>query len=442
MVYALRQDYRQGRRLSAGSWISFVWIAIAVSRPVAYWIHPNLFVAFSQRLAWQQGSIETVQENPVDRNVLILLMVLGLAVLIGRRSRFRWRVPDNGWLIAFFAFCLVSVLWSDFPGISFKRWLRFGGDVIVVLLILTEDDPEERLYQVMRRVAILFLPLSLLFIKYYGHLGRIYTTYGKQMWVGVAGHKNSLGILCAFTAIVLIWRNLSKWPKVDRIDAGLLAVAAYLLVGARSSTSAIVLVLGSLLLIAESRMKGDIRKLNRIILISLAGLLVIQVLAISFLNQSLAPVFFSAAGRDSSFTGRVPLWQGLLEIGGRSPVTGYGFASFWLGPDRVEEIWSRVNWTPTTAHNGYIDIFLDLGIVGLILLLLLLAQTYRNIGRTYENAPGLSRLKIVLFTMAVFHNFTESSFGKPFSPIWLLFLLTAIVIWRSTQGQAEEGPPP
>jgi O-antigen ligase len=439
VVYALRHDLRQGWHFSAGNWIAFTWIAIAMSRPVNYWIHPNLFVSFSQRLAWQRGSIETIQDNPVDRNVLILLMVLGLIILIGRRDRFRIKWLDNSWLIAFFAFCLLGVLWSGYPGISFKRWLRFGGDVIVVLLILTEDDPEESLYQVMRRVAVLFLPLSLLFIKYYGHLGRIYTTYGKQMWVGVAGHKNSLGILCAFTAIVLVWRNLSKWPKVNRVDAGLLALAIYLLIGAKSSTSAMVFTLGSFLLIMESRMKGNIRKLNRIILIGLVSLLIIQVLAISFLNESLAPVFFSAAGRDTSFTGRVPLWQELLEIGGHSPLIGYGFASFWLDGDRVEEIWNRVNWTPTTAHNGYLDIFLDLGIIGLILLFLLLVQTYRGIVRSHENAPGLSQLKVVLFAMAFFHNFTESSFGKPFSPIWLLFLLASIVILRTNPKVAEGG---
>ena len=428
IVYALRDGYRQGQRFSAGMWIAFLWIGVSASRPILYWVHPGAFAAFGEMAAWEQGRIEIIKNNPLDRNVLIALMVLGLIVLISRRYRFQLRLSDNGWLIAFIGLCFISLLWSEDPGTAFKRWIRLAGDVTVVLLILTERDPEESIYRIMRRMAILFLPLSILLVRFYGQLGRIYTLYGTQMWVGVADHKNSLGALCAFTGIVLVWRGLTRWPKVDWLNAALLAAAVYLLLGSKSSTAAVIFVLGVFLLVIQSRMKKDVRKLNRAIVAGLIALLVIQVVAVFFLNTSLAPAFFSAAGRDASLTGRVPLWQKLIQMGSRAPLLGCGFTSFWLGNDRVTEVWRTFTDTPMTAHNGYIDIFLDLGMVGLLIFFFLLAQTYRNIMRSFADNPNLGKLKTVLFAMVFFHNFTESTFGRPFAFLWLLFLLSSVVV--------------
>jgi hypothetical protein len=174
-----------------------------------------MFVGFNQSIAWQQGRVEITQNNPLDRNVIIILMVLGLVVLMRRLSQFQIKLSNNSWLFAFFILCLISVIWSGYPDLALKRWMRLAGDIIVVLLILTEREPKEGVFRIMRRVAILLLPLSVLLVKFYGQMGRIYTPFGGQMWVGVADHKNSLGELCAFMGIVLVWRNLKKWPKVD-----------------------------------------------------------------------------------------------------------------------------------------------------------------------------------------------------------------------------------
>ena len=442
IIYGLSQDYRQGRSFSPGMWISLAWIAISATRPLIYWLHPNLFVGFSQRIAWeQQRSIEIVQSNPLDRNIVIILMVLGLVVLLRRRPQFQLKLANNGWLIAFFAYCLISVLWSEFPGIVFKKWIRFIGDVVVVLLILTEVRSEEGFYRIMRWMAIVCLPLSALFAKFYPALGRIYTVTGTQMWVGVTGHKNMLGILCAFTGIVLVWRNLARWPKVDFLDAGLIALDIYLLLGSKSTTSVIVFLMGAFLLVVQARMKGNARKLNRVIVFGLVSLLAIQVLAVSFLGKSFAPDLFAAAGKDASLTGRIPLWQELIDMGGQAPLFGCGFASFWLSTDRLSDLWGRVNWTPTTAHNGYIEIFLDLGIIGLLILVFLLVQTNKNIVNSFRDYPELGKLKIAFFVMIFFHNFSESGYGKPTTLIWLLFLLCSIVA-RTEPSQEEESDLP
>ena len=135
-------------------------------------------------------------------------------------------------------------------------------------------------------------------------------------------------------------------------------------------------------------------------------------------------------------------------MSGRSPFLGSGFSSFWLDSGRVMEVWQRVGWTPTTAHNGYLDILLELGIVGLGLLLLLIVQSHRNVMRSSALQREWGQLKMVLFIMVLFHNFTETSLGKPNSLLWLLFLLTSFIVWpagsrasmANPEGMTETGP--
>lgn len=441
MLFSLRRDILEDPHFAPASWISFIWIGLSASRSINYWVYPSQAVAFNQRIAWEQQNIDLVQNNPLERNLMIGLIILGLIALSRRRGRSLIKFEDNSWITFFYLFTLFSISWSDYQGVAIKRWIRFIGDVVAILIILTDLDPEKTMDRIFRRMAIILLPLSVLFIRYYGELGRIYTTYGTQMWVGVTGHKNQLGMLCAYSGIFLVWRGLKKWPKLDFLDAFLLALACYLLIGSKSQTSMIVFLLGILILVSQSRMKGDLTKINRIIVMVLVGLFIIQALAIVFLDKSLAPAFFSAAGRDASFTGRVPLWQELLGMGGRSPFFGTGFSSFWLDSGRVMEVWHRVGWTPTTAHNGYLDAFLDLGLSGLIILFFLMVQTFRSILRTLGSNRELGKLKIVLFVMIIFHNFTETSLGKPNSLLWLLFLFASIFVIPNA-GRASQSASP
>jgi len=438
IAFSLRREWRQSRHYSWASWISFVWIAVCASRPVIYWLYPSQAIAFNQRIGWEQRSMELVQSNPLDRNVMLGLICLGLIILYRRRGQFNLALDKNSWLIAFYVLCLLSLLWSGVPSIVFKRWIRFAGDFIIILLILSDRDPEEAFVQTARRVAIFLFPLCILYIRYFDDLGRSYRQ-GHQMWVGVTGHKNQLGMLCAYLGIILIWRCLKKWPKPDPVDIVLLAMAGYLLAGSRSITSTVLFLIGLILLVFQSRTKIRMRRFNRIILIALIAVFVIQALAVVFFGQSLTTVFLSAAGRDTTFTGRVPLWREMIKVGSLSPILGFGYASFWIS-DHVVELWRRVDWTPTTGHNGYLDIFMDLGIVGFLALLLLLSQAYKNIMMVSDENRELGILKIALFFMVVIHNFTETSWGKANSLLWLMFLFAAIII--RTRRAGETGPSP
>jgi O-antigen ligase len=439
-VIAIKRESQAKSPISAASWITFIWVVLASIRPISSFLYPGQSMAFQQFFSWEQGTVDLIQSNPLERNMRIALMIVGLIILYKRRNRFTLHFGENAWICLFYLYTLVSIGWAVYPAIAFKRWIRLAGDAVIALLLLTEDDSAATLERIVWRTAAILLPLSLFLVKFSDRLGRIYTPWGTQMWVGVAGHKNSLGELCAYTGIVLVWRCLKRWPKVDGFDALLLAIAGYLLVGSRCSTASIVLLVGLVLLMVQSRMKGNIRKFNRVVIITLLSVLILQGLAIVFFNSSLAPMLFSAAGRDTSFTGRVPLWLELINIGLTRPLWGFGYTSFWLDREAVTELYEKLRWTPTTTHNGYLEIFMNLGLVGLLSLMLLLKRTYKNIMMTYEEDPDFGRLKVVIFTMIVLHNFTESTLGMPNALLWLLLLFSAIVVRTKTNKESNTMP--
>jgi exopolysaccharide production protein ExoQ len=66
---------------------------------------------------------------------------------------------------------LISILWSDFPFISLKRWVRTAGCSIMALVVLSEANPYEAMHAILRRTIYVVMPLSVVLVKYYPHLG-------------------------------------------------------------------------------------------------------------------------------------------------------------------------------------------------------------------------------------------------------------------------------
>jgi O-antigen ligase len=130
-------------------------------------------------------------------------------------------------------------------------------------------------------------------------------------------------------------------------------------------------------------------------------------------------------GRDSTLTGRTSLWADVWRMR-VDPLFGAGFESFWLG-DRARWFWDKYWWQPNQSHNGYIEVFINLGIVGLILLGCIMAWGYRNIAHAYRRNPASeAALRLAYFVAVALYNVTEAGF-KTMHPAWIVLLLAIAV---------------
>jgi O-antigen ligase len=90
-------------------------------------------------------------------------------------------------------------------------------------------------------------------------------------------------------------------------------------------------------------------------------------------------------------------------------------------------MWSIYWWHPREAHDGYIEVFLNLGWLGIVLFGNVLVTGYRTVVSAFRRNAEEGRLRLAYFVVAVAYNFAESAFGS-LNPIWIFFLLATISV--------------
>ncbi len=330
-------------------------------------------------------------------------------------------------ILVFFLYCGVSVVWSDYPDVAFKRWTKSLADLAMVLIILTEANRTAAIQRFLAWSGFVLLPASIVMIKYYPDLGRTYDRWAGTMAVtGVATDKNMLGLVCLIFGLGAVWRVTLALQEGVRKSAGplfaqtvLLLATLWLLYRANSMTSISCFVFGSGLMVLTSAPK--LARKRAVIHLLVVGTLAVSVSAL-FLNFGSGLV--ETVGRNSTLTGRTDLWKHLLATN-TNPLLGTGFGSFWLGP-RLERLWAIYWWHPNESHNGYLEIYLNLGWMGLLLLGVLIVSGYRHVIDMLRQESGVGKLCLAYFVAGLAYNFTEAGF-KTMNLVWIAFLLAITI---------------
>ena len=411
ILFVCLLDRHRGRPISKAAWIPLAWLLIGSSRPLTSW-----FISLQQGANYEDGS-------PLDRTVLTILLALGLFVLSKRMRSVKPVLRANLPIIFFFLYCLASIVWSDFPFITFKRWTRGIGDIVMILIIVTDPHWEAVLKWILRRIAFLLIPLSVLLVRFFPEYGRNYSFGGAPMWTGVCTDKNALGTLCMIFGTALLWQMLplsthrptKLLHRRERIAMGIvLAIALYLIANIDSKTALMCLVLASTLIII-TLLRQRFRRPG--LLTAIVAGMIISCYCVLFLGIGTSAL--ETLGRKSDLTGRTEIWAAVLPLA-TNPWLGTGYEDFWMG-DRFLAVQRAVGAPLNEAHNGYIEIYLNLGWMGLALLGIIIVAGYRNIMKGLRANPNVTRLKLAFFLICLVYNFTEATF-KMNSPIWIFFL--------------------
>jgi exopolysaccharide production protein ExoQ len=416
IIFLFRRDIREKPDITAALWLPLLWLVLGCSRSVSAWL--NIFgLPVSGAPSVEEGS-------PLDAWFYFALIIAGFCVLANRQVRLSEVVSNNGWLIVFLLYCFISITWSDFPFIAFKRWLKILGHPIMALIVLTEPDPKEALIRLMKRCAYIVVPVSILFIKYYPELGRGFSPWGGAVCTGITTDKNALGGDCLilgyffFWYLLQTWRNeRSRWRRNELwLIAGFSIGIWWLFTQAHSATSSISLIVGILVLLFVG-----IRRINKNFIgtYMLAALVLLVAAEMMF---GLSGHMSENLGRGSELSGRTGIWTTLLGLQ-TNPILGTGFESFWLGK-RLEQLEGIFYFVPNEAHNGYLETYLTLGIIGLFLMIGLFIATFRKIRLELFRDFEWGRYRLGFLAALILYNWTEAAF-KTLSPLWFVFYLIA-----------------
>ena len=414
VIYLFRRDIQANPDASTELCVPLMWMFLAGSRYVSTWLSLR--------------GPSTVQSNtdgsPLDATVFFALIMGGMVILARRRIPWGELFDSNKLLLFYLLYCFISISWSDVPFTAFKRWFKDLGNPIMALVILTTPRPLQAIGVVFRRLAILLLPLSLVFIRYFPQLGRDYhQSSGMPMYTGVATQKNVLGQMCLLVVMYGAWQVLQEreaflaWPRSARLHLWILvSLGMYLLYLSNSQTSLSSVVLALTVFVA-ARVRFVRRVPSRVVDLTICGAAVALLLDTLF---DLKSAVFDLLGRDPDLTSRTDIWAIVLELS-TSPLWGTGFMSFWTG-DRLEVLWSRIGARIVQAHNGYIEQYLNLGYVGVAFILLLMARGLLAARSLVRTNPSFAVWRVGCIVVAIAYNYTEAAFYGV-NNVWLIFLL-------------------
>jgi exopolysaccharide production protein ExoQ len=306
-----------------------------------------------------------------DKRVEMVLAFFYAAVfLVGflhfkQTLRAAFRAPA---LFGLLALACASALWANLPGFVLRRAVGVAGASLVGLVLASRLTLDEllrllgRVFRIATALSLTVWALSLAGI----NLAVMGTSSNSVAGDAEAGalrgifeHKNGLGAVMAL-AILVEWHLPVNSVRARNVKALWLAAYGALLVFSNSAT-ALVAVVGTLLLMhAVKAFRYQY------------GLLVPTLSIIGLFSG----VFFmlnrdslmGLLGRSSDLTGRSDLWHWVTVMILKRPWLGYGFSGFWRGAsDQSAVVEAHIGWSPVYSHNGYMEILLSLGFVGLAL---------------------------------------------------------------------------
>lgn len=428
IVYLFRQDKREYADISVAVWLPLIWMMISASRLPSQWLQWE--VAGSAAQAYEEG-------NDLDRILFLILILLSIYVLYKRRVQWSRLLQAELPLMVFLGYCFLSFLWSDFPFITFKRWFRDLGIYLTILVAVTDTRHVEAVRLLFRRFAYFLLPLSITLIKYFPEIGMGYDGWtGQKHFLGVTTNKNMLGSLCLVSGLFFVWDTLRRWKhrandrKMICINLCLLGSVLWLLERANSATSLICLFFGTGLLLL-SQLPALKRNPKRIPVLIFLGVLSFFPLDFIF---DLSSMIAGSTGRDTTFTGRTEVWEDIRKEA-FSPFIGAGYESFWLG-DRLKRLWSIHHWMPNQAHNGYLEIYINLGMIGLTLLCIFLLSTFIQLSNSLATEFPFGIFGLLLLCSLLLYNVTEAAFKSHIC--WYASLVLIIELTISNMLQTKE----
>ena len=346
-----------------------------------------------------------------------VLLVGGTAILCyPKLPQIRDMLSTNIGVLSIYLWGAASLIWSA----DRASTLRLGVYLLVNLATATYIALAFETEQFVRMVANAFVILALASL-----CGEYLLPPVDDVapgWTGVFAQKNALGMAMAVGIIALIVQD-KPWT-LRRATSVALCTGLLLL---SQSVTAIVcaMVLASMVAYLY---------LRRTTKLAVIAVVVAAAVAMPLLWPGLLGEVFGATGRDTSFTGRDVIWAFTLMKLLVHPIVGYGYAAFWSSEADSSQL--SLGWNPNEAHNGYIDLGLNLGVVGVALVLLILVAGIRRARRVRHSPVTGAGTWLLLVTVGIIlHNVTEADFVSP-SLMWLVFLAAHLSCWRVEVRQA------
>jgi exopolysaccharide production protein ExoQ len=393
---------------------------------------------------------------------VLAVLLAGASIWLLAAHRERWRFASLPYpLVAFLALATLSIIWSQYRDAT-ALGLATTFMIVIAALAIAVAFSWDELLRALSRVLRFVLGLSLLFelfvslvirapilplftqpgVDYsqydtlprllYWSRNELFEVFDDGRIQGIVGNANNLGFLALLAVIVLAVQLADR--SIGRVRALLwLGVAALTLALTRSATVTValagVIVVAAVVLLV--RRATSTRAKALVYGAAAAGAAAGIVLAITLQRGIL-----ELLGKSADLTGRLGIWESVAALAAERPVVGWGWVSFWMPwAEPFDTLVFRNGVRQLQAHNAWLDVWFQLGGIGVILFAALVLSTLTRswilaVDRpvTYDAGPlayrALSLLPLLVLTALLVQSVAESRLLVEYG---LLFLVVIAV---------------
>ena len=380
--------------------------------------------------------IDEAKGSVLNQFTWSIFAALGFMALLAKpfqaRKFFLASVP----LMMLLVWCALSIFWAPDVILASRRFIRLVF-VIIAAAGIAVAVPSLRTFH---RTAIVVIGV-VMFINFTS----VFVVPGlardeEGHFVGMYNHRNAAGFVS--TMAFFCWLSAARWSSdgLSRvflyIGSGIWCIFTFF---TASKTSIVISVLSPIAVITLTHI---VRRYGLSAWFSFVTLFFTAMIFLSIMILFTSPTLDEMLGiflPDTTLTGRTILWRFILEEISFHPWFGVGFGSFWGTGDTSPAVVFGTEFISVAnqGHNGYIDILLTTGVVGLILFLIFMMSTFLyGMRRLYydkitgsKNAGVIEFLLYIIFA-AVPLNITESSFLRAATVSWFFFVLAYFIFIR------------
>jgi O-antigen ligase len=369
----------------------FVAIGVALILSGALW---RLFSGGGAQDAEGDGRTQVV--------LAIIYAIVGVLALCDFRPTGR-SLLRNPELIALLILACVSPAWADSPDLVIRRALGLLGASLFGVFLAVRFSFAEQLH--LLRWAFRIAATGTIALLVLSPSRALSAPGGGGAIRGVFPHKNILGAAMAL-AFLVEWYLRSSDASSKTLRLLSLGLYGVLLIISDSMSSIATVILTLLGVWVVRVLCGR----YRIPIVAVAIFVVLTITAATITGVGSGDIL-ELLGRSSDLTGRTELWSAVTDAIVERPILGYGFSGFWKGASSGSEIvQGQIQWSPAYSHNGYLEIILSLGIVGLLIAMLFLAIGFSRAWKWSRSGDEtLDSWPLAMLMFIAIHNLTECS---------------------------------
>lgn len=344
-----------------------------------------------------------------------------IVLLVCRYKRTLYALQSNPIFILISIYIPLSVFWSYDQGATFMAGLALTFCTLFGVYLASRFSLKQQV------IMLGYLMLTFTFLSFiwsvvlpkYGVMGGVHL----GAWRGVFVHKNHAGrmmvLSCAiqFMLFQYVKDKFHKWLYL--IGMGL---SCLMIIQTTSGGALINCVFVMTIVVITRVFEAEPRKLLlSVIFLAAAG---------AFITMAYNPLMtfgLKLIGKDPTLTGRTDIWEYIFDQIARHPFRGYGLNAFWGGTDSAAlYVIERAGWEVPDSHHGFLDMTLQIGIIGSAMVCLALWQTLlRGIARIRLYRSWLSSWLMVYSLYMVIVNLTETSLLITNNIFWILMATTS-----------------